>query len=278
MGVRFFAGTIFLMVCAGCKSLPLLESQWRGNDITIDGNATEWNDIIDYPQDFKMGIGVINDSTYLYLCLTSDDRATTSQILRFGFTVCFERKAQKGERFGVYFPVGGNLPGPQRGGMENDTAVMRERMKAALETLALLGPGENDTLPMRTHIAESLGVVVRIKPSHEHCVYELKVPLNRDSILNYAIDLGKDTLLNVTLESCAPERENRPSSDMGGGGHGGMGHGGMAGGRGSGMGHGGMGGGRGGGHGGTGHRMGQKGHEAEPFSQTFTIKIAGKPL
>src|SRR5271157_1951057 len=103
MGIRFFIGMTFLMACAGCKPSLLLESQWRDHDITIDGNAGEWNDLIQYPQDLKMGIGVINDERYLYLCLTSDDRATTSQILRFGFTVWFEHKTQKGTLFGVHY-------------------------------------------------------------------------------------------------------------------------------------------------------------------------------
>ncbi|MGA2508112.1 MAG: hypothetical protein ABSF80_11630 [Chitinispirillaceae bacterium] len=277
MGIRFFIGMTFLMACAGCKPSLLLESQWRDHDITIDGNAGEWNDLIQYPQDLKMGIGVINDDRYLYLCLTSDDRATTSQILRYGFTVWFERRTQKDKLFGIDFPLGMNLSGTpheRHEDGERDTAAMKERIKASLQTLALLGPGKNDTSPVPTRIAESLGIAVCIKPSHEHCVYELKVPLNQDSILKYAIDIGKDTLLDVTLESCGPDRENRPSSDMGEGGGsmggGGMGHGGMGGG---GMGHGGMGGGGMGGHGG----MGQRGPGTEPFNEILTIKIAKKP-
>ena len=282
MGIRFFIGMIFLMACAGCKSSLLLESQWHDHGITIDGDAGEWNDLIQYPQDLKMGIGVVNDDRYLYLCLTSDDRATTSQIIRYGFTVWFEHKAQKDKLFGIHFPLGMNLSGTPHERHEGDTAAMKERIEASLQTLALLGPGKNDTSPVPTRIAESLGIAVCIKPSHEHCVYELKVPLNQDSILKYAIDIGKDTLLDITLESCGPNRENRPSSDMDEGGGGGMGHGGMGGG---GMGHGGMGGGGGGmGHGGMGHGgmgggggMGQRGAGAEPFNETLTIKIAKKP-
>jgi hypothetical protein len=281
MNIRLWVTGAAVILFAGCKSAPLLESQWRDRAIAVDGNSTEWNDLIQYPRDSKIGIGVINDDVFLYLCLTSEDRAITSQIFRYGFTMLFQSRAQKEKLFGVRFPMGGALSGapPDRHtGMERDTAMMREHLEAALQTLALLGPGKDDTVPLPTRIAESLGVAVAIKPSHEDCVYELKVPLNQDSICKYAINAGKDTLFEVTLESSAPERESSRPSDMGDGR--GFGGGGMhGGGRGGGMG-GGMGGMHGGGRYGGGHRGGGGYHARapEPFSQTFTIKLAQKPV
>jgi hypothetical protein len=242
------AMTVALSLCTACKSIQL-ESQWRDHDITVDGSATEWSGLIQYPEDSKIGIGVLNDNTNLYLCLTSEDRETASQILMSGFTILFESKGQKGKRFGVHFPLGMKFFGPpseeSRYRGEPDMAAMKTRIEASLQTLALIGPGENDTTPMPTQMAESLGVAVCIKPSQEHCVYELKVPLNRDSLSKYAIGVGKDTLIAVTLETDKVSMPSGvpPSGGMGGPPGGGMGGGGMGGPPGGGMGGGGMGGG-----------------------------------
>jgi hypothetical protein len=208
-----------------------------------------------------------------------------SQIVRSGFTVLFATKGQKGKRFGVNFPLGMKLSGPpfqETGDREPDMAAMKARMELSLQTLALIGPGENDTFPMSTMMAESLGVIVRIKPSQERCVYELKVPLNQDSLFKYAIGVGKDTLLKVTLETC---KISRPSGGPPGGGMGGPPGGGMGGGRG-GMGGppggGGMGGppggGMGGGRGGMGGPPGGGGPPSMPeqFKINFSILLAKK--
>ena len=264
------ATAVALCLCTACKSLQL-ESQWRDHDITIDGVTTDWDGLMYYPEGSKIGIGVVNDSMYLYLCLTSEDRTIASQILMSGFTVLFGNKAQKEKRFGIHFPLGTKPSGPPseengyRG--EHDMAAMSARMQASLQTLALIGPGKNDTLPMPIMVAESLGVVVRIKPSREHCVYELKVPLNPDSVCKYAVGAGNDSLLAVTLEIC---KISRPSGGPpGGGGRGGPpgGGGGMGGPPGGGMGGGGMGGPPGG---------GGPPSMPEPFKMNFSILLAKK--
>ncbi len=267
----FIAVIAALSLCTGCKPIQL-ESQWRDRDITIDGSTAEWSGLIQYPEDSKIGIGIVNDEAYLYLCLTSEDRAIASQILMSGFTVLFESKARKGKRFGVHFPLGMKLFGPpseEAGDREPDMAAMTARMEASLQTLALLGPGKNDTLPMSTRIAESLGIAVCIKPSRENCAYELKVLLNPDSLFRYALGIGKDTLLAVTLETDRTDRASRPSGGHHGGG-GGMGpHGGGMGG-----------GGRMGSHGGGGGRMGPPGggppSMPEQFKMEFSINLTKK--
>ena len=269
------AAAVAVSLCTVCKSLQL-ESQWRDRDIIIDGSTSEWAGLIQYPEDSKVGIGVVNEDAYLYLCLTSEDREIASQIVRSGFTVLFETKGKKGKRFGVNFPLGMKLSGPpaqETGDREPDMAAMKERMELSLQTLALIGPGENDTFPMSTMMAESLGVIVRIKPSQERCVYELKVPLNQDSLFKYAIGVGKDTLLKVTLET---SKISRPSGGPPGGGMGGPPGGGMGGGRG-GMG-GPPGGGMGGGRGGMGGPPGGGGPPSMPeqFKIDFSILLAKK--
>jgi hypothetical protein len=291
----FFIVAIAFSVCGtGCKSIHLSSRWCDETGIKIDGSAAEWNGQLSFPEGSKVGIGIANDDKYLYCCLKSEDRETVSKILMSGFSASFECKAQKGKRFGVHFPLGMKMAGPPSRGNsdgETDTAAMSAEIEASLQMLALLGPGKDDTLPMATRIAESLGVTVSINPSPEHCVYELKVPLNRDSSFQYAIGAGNDTLLSVTMET---DKMTMPAGGPpgGGGGRGGPpgGGGGMGGppGGGGGMGGppgggGGMGGPPGGGMGGMGGPPGGgsggppgSGSMPEPFKLQFTIHLAKK--
>ena len=179
-----------------CKSIQI-ESPWTDRTITIDGKALEWNSLILYPKDSKFGVGVMNDDKFLYLCMTSWDRKVTNQIMRAGFTTWFETKNGKGKRFGIHYPLGMAKSGFHHG-MEQDPEMMKEKIEESLEHIEILGPGKEDTCPTRTIITESMGVVARIVFSEENCVYELKVPLNQDSINKFAINAGKER--DVTME------------------------------------------------------------------------------
>jgi hypothetical protein len=257
--------TAFLFEGAGCKSPPLT-SQWRDRDIVIDGSPAEWNGLMQAPEDAEVAIGAVNDDAYLYLCLTSDNRETALRILMSGFTVLFENKAKKGARLGIHFPLA--LAAHEKNSMsERDPAVVMKRLEGSLGTLALIGPGENDTLPMATRMAESLGLVVSVKPLIQGFTYEIKVPLNRDPHFTYAIDMGKDSLVSVTLASDEAARPSDGPSDHG-----------------EGMDEGGVGAGAGGGLSGPGGRMSSRGgglhgrgrqtNLSEQFKMEFSLCLA----
>jgi hypothetical protein len=256
----------FLFGAVGCKSQQL-GSQWRDRDITIDGSVTEWNGLMQAPEDADVAIGLVNDDIYLYLCLTSGNRETTLRMLMSGFTVLFENKAKKGARLGVHFPL---APVRSRPPLvrEHDPAAMMKQLEASLGTLALLGPGKNDTLPMATRMAESLGIAVSVKSLNEGCAYEIKVPLNRDARFTYAIDMGKDSLIEVTLAS---DEATRPS-DHGEGGEP-QDDGGVGAGAGGGLA---SPGGRMGTHGGGLHGGGRQTSMSEQFKMEFSLCLAKK--
>jgi hypothetical protein len=173
----------------------------------------------------------------------------------------------------------------------HDPEAMRSRMEAALQEMELLGPEKNDSVPVRTVVAESFGFTVRLFPSDENLIYEIKVPLQQDSLSKYAIDIGNDSLLKVTFESTVPDVDmhsrgegGMEAPNMGGGG---MSGGGRPGGGGMGGGGGGMsGGGRPGGGGGGGMPGGGRGGPAGPsadempksFNASFSIGLARNPI
>lgn len=266
--------TFVLTLLSTCNPPETVESRWTDSPVVFDGNPAQWKDIMQYPDDPQFGIGVRNDGTFLYLSMTSWKRAVNRQILRFGFTTWFTSPSTKGKRFGIHFPLGMmKNAGERHADRESmhDPEAMRERMQEALQEMELLGPGKEDSVPVKTVVAESFGIIVRLFPSDENLVYEMKVPLRQDSVSKYAIDIGNDSLLKVTFESIVPDVAMH---DRGEGGMGmpNMGGGGMSGG-------GGMGGGGRGMHGGG--RGGYAGTSAEEmpasFNASFSIRLARSP-
>ena len=230
--IFLFVFLSILTLLSTCNAPAVVESSWTGSPIACDGDTARWNGVMQYPEDPQFGIGVRNDGTFLYLGITSWKRAVNRQILRFGFTTWFTSPSKKGKLFGIHFPVGMRKTGAAwRAGRESihDPDAMRARMEEALQEMELLGPEKNDSVPVKTAVAESFGLVVRVFPSDENLVYEIKVPLRQDSVSKYAIDIGNDSLLNVTFESTVPDVDMH-SQDEGGTETPHMGGGGMSGG------------------------------------------------
>jgi uncharacterized membrane protein YgcG len=271
-----------IVLLAACGPRIIVKSMWTDSQSAIDADSAQWKDATQYPADPQFGIGVKNDGRNLYLCVTSWKRAVNHQVLRYGFTAWFTSKSKKGKRFGIRYPMGMAQSGAgwhANRGRQPDANDGKNMLDLAFQEMELLGPEKTDSVPVRTVIAESLGIAVRILPSEENMIYKVKVPLREDSLAKYAIDIGNDTLVSVTVETTAPDAaENHAGgqggSETSGAAGGGMQGGGMGGGRG-------MHGGGGGMHGGGGHG----GHEASstddsqgPFNASFSILLARNPV
>jgi hypothetical protein len=259
---------LFVLVFTACEPPETVKSTWAAADSLLTSDPVRWKQFLQYPDDPQFGIGVKNDGKYLYLCMTSWKREVNKRILAYGLTTWFSSKSKKGKRFGIRFPMGepGNPAGfggrRHHGGLPG-SGFARENAQTFQE-MELLGPGKNDSVPVKTMVAESFGIVARAFPADEYFVYLLAVPFNSDSICRYAMDIGKDSLINVTFESIVPEslidreREGGPTSSppvaAGGLGSGSSGMGGGPPGRPSGV------------------------EYIDPFSAGFTIGIARKPV
>jgi uncharacterized membrane protein YgcG len=257
------------LLLVSCKSIQL-ESRWLDRPLAFDGKASEWNDLILYPKDTKFGIGVMNDDKYLYLCMTSWDSKVSAQIMRMGFTAWFETKSN---RLGIHYPMGMTKSG-LRHETDQGPEIMKEKITESLEHIEILGPGKDDTCPTRTVISESMGIITRIVSTEGNCIYELKVPLISDSIRKFAINILKNDIIKLKLETSTnePGRTNIEAGESSSG-EGMSGHaasGGMGGGMHAGGGHGG--GSRGG------HGAGAGINTLEPFKQSFEIKLSSKQI
>ncbi|HUI92047.1 MAG TPA: hypothetical protein VLX68_07360 [Chitinivibrionales bacterium] len=208
---------LLFMLLSTCNPPVVVESKWAPSPPPFDGNPAPWKDVMQYPDDPQFGIGVRNDGTFLYLDMTSWKRDVNTQILRFGFTTWFTSPSKKGKRFGIHFPLGMKNAPPLHSTAERarDPQAMRERMEQTLQEMELLGPGKEDSIPVKTGVAESFGIIVRLFPSDENLVYQIKVPLRSDSLCKYAVDIGNDTLLNVTFESSVPDIDPHGQGESG---------------------------------------------------------------
>ncbi len=263
---------LVLLFLSTCERPYVIKSVWTDSELSCNGDTTQWKDVIQYPDNPQFGIGVKNDGKFLYLRVVSWKDPINKQILRFGFTTWFTSPSKNGKRFGIHFPIARKRTAEERrGDKENrpDSAEMRSRWEESLQEMEFLGPENSDSIPVKTKVAESMGIVVGLFPSQEKLIYEMKMPLREDSVCKYAIDIGKDSVLKVAFESDIPEIGTHGQGESHGGGAGGGGKGG----RGRGM-HGGGGGMRGGG--------GEGSHEhaaeavLEQFKTSFAITLANK--
>ncbi len=258
---------ILVFSLSSCEPPEVIQSKWTGSDIAFDANVARWKDVMQYPDDPQFGIGVRNNGAFLYMCMISWKRDINGRILQFGSTVWFSSASKKGKRFGIRFPMGTpeNKTAARQGREKaRDSEEMRAKLAESFQEMEILGPEKSDTVPVKIVVAESFGIVVRVYPSEENLIYMIKVPLNSDSVSRYAMDIGKDTLVNLSFESIVP------TADVGSAGEGSeapaplpSAGGGMQGGAGM--------------RGGAEHTRPTRDETAEPFSATFTIALSMKP-
>lgn len=246
---------------ANCNETEI-QSIWHNGQIRIDAKSKDWQSNLTWNEKNKLGLGIANDSTDLYVCLTTSDRGLHRQIMMRGFILNVDQKGSKNHNFGIKFPTGISNQGfqPVEGsferpndfrGRQNPENDIMGWMDDIQTELILLGPGKEDEeiIP----IENNLGLNVKIGREREQLVYEIKIPF---SLISEQLKIDKVVMTNAlavnfkTGEFKLPggrpegmhgdrspdelgERPDRPPS---GGGMGGPGGGGMGGPGGGGMG------------------------------------------
>ena len=279
-----------MVFAAGC-GLVGIDSVWRDREIVIDGSdpGAEWENARHYFKEEKVTLGLMNDTEYMYLRISTRDRATQAKLMQ-GLTIWLNPKGSKDKYLGIHYPLGrsgmmaaaareqkdgqdgkdrapegaeppesagdgtqGQPPDVKGPGDVSRSGGIRGTMGSALGTIELVGPGNDERNVLYTTEAEKLGVTARIAVESGNMVYELRVPLKPEGSSPYCVseaDIAKIGLGFVTA-AMSMNMQGRSGGSRGGSGGRGGGMGGMGGGMG-GMGGGGMGGGGMGGMGGMG--------------------------
>lgn len=257
--IACYCSVILLAAAAGMSGCSNLEfaSHWRTGDITIDGQNKEWDGLLTPLDDKLTSVGMVNDSSNLYIGLVTANRDLARQIMRRGITFWFDREGGKRKTFGIRFPLGyeGYAPSgdsPNEGSGQGE-ASRNERIAEASGELDLYGPREGDI--HRMTLAEAEGIEVKAKVDRGMLVYEMKVPLEEDAHHPFAVGAKAGTLIGVGVETSSERQGERPSEGMTRGDGGGRGFGGR---------------GRGGGG------MGGGGRRAAPQSQAAPLDVWAK--
>ena len=220
---------ISALVPAGCNNLEL-QSRWRDRMVLIDGENSEWQEALTHLEDENVSVGILNDSTYLYVTILSTNRQLWGQIRRQGMTLWFDPAGGKEKVFGVHFPMGLSERGEMRGRtgqkeMSENRDFMREQFEEALTELEILGPVENTSAKSTVKDAEAQDIYVNLNAAQNGFVYELRIPLESGPEHPVAIGTKTGGLIGVRLETPeidmsmmgerGREREGPPSGGMG---------------------------------------------------------------
>jgi uncharacterized membrane protein YgcG len=268
LSLAFIDGTMFcaiglIVFLAGCGSMELA-SRWSEQKPVLDGNTAEWADKSITIENKKLTLGLMNDSTFVYLMLATNDRQYSRMLMARGLTVWFDASGGREKTFGVHYPLGITAGRPQRSSdisRDAETFDSQLQANAPLTDLEILGPGKEDRHKMP--IMATGGIQAKAIFAAGSFVYELKVPFPDDSRFPFSIRSKAGTKIGVGLET--PDFESQGGEQGGFGGGGGGGRGGGGGGRG----------GRGGGGGGSmGSNPERVSGAASPLKVWLSVQLA----
>lgn len=255
------AFTITILFITGCGSTMHLPSHWNNQKIVVDGNKNDW-DVTYLIDDNKLVIGFLNDSSFVYLLLATNDRPLAMTLMR-GITVWFDPKGGTDKTFGIRYPLGGMFARGARTaeGQESEPSPSIDMFSAGATELEMLGPGKDDR--HRMQVMETGGIQAKVSLTGNSFVYEMRVPYSES--YPFSIKTKPGSVIGLGLETAqgrmAGKGQSRGGGNEGGEGIRGGGEGEGMGGEGEGVeggGEGGYSGGgmRGGGRGGRGGRGG----------------------
>ncbi|MEK7728091.1 MAG: hypothetical protein AAB354_06720, partial [candidate division KSB1 bacterium] len=183
-----------------------IASPWRNVEVKVDGDAEEWAEAFSYLEKEKLGFGLKNDSSALYLCLRFDE-ATQRQALRFGFTIWLDASGKNKKAFGIRFPLGmmnydknfrpDPAPLAEGGNTAQFTAMLRE--------LEIIGPEKDER--KRVPAFNAFGIAAAASQADGELVCELSIPLQSVEGQSYALAAELGQTLSIGFEMGELNRE-----------------------------------------------------------------------
>jgi len=252
-------------VSVGCGSEEELMSTALDREITVDGDAGDWEGILQFVEDGNMSYGLTNDSQSMYIVLVVGDREVRRQIIMSGLYLWFDPEGEESKQFGIRFPIGlqediaDMMPLLQ----EQDPGKLSESFDETVKEMLVIGP--HDQSWRRAPVGTVDGIETAAKADPNMLVLEFRVPVSNDGQYGYGVGAFPGDVIGLGVETPKIDvEEMREQMKAAGGGRGGMG-GGKSGG---------MGGGRGGGRGGGGASGGQRQEIPDPIKVWTRVHLA----
>ncbi len=221
---------ILILLMTGCSSTLEMTSNPVPGSININGDAADWGSDLKYIPDEKAAVGISNDKSYFYLCLTTADMSKVMPMFAGGFTVWLKNENKGDEMIGVKYPLHNIVnesrimvnPGEFR---EKGRGMMISKMINNQDEIRILNKDKYPVTVIST--SDSSGLKAAIGYNNDQFIYELRVPLKVDNQNKYGLNARSGDKLLVKLETEKPDRENfggrangdgmRPGGEMGGG-------------------------------------------------------------
>jgi hypothetical protein len=240
---KFLFSLILVFVGAFGFAQENSTAQWTKNNITVDGNAADWNQSLKhYDNSTRLFFDFKNDSNNLYLCFQTKDEMTGTKIMRAGMKIIISDKINGKHKSSVSFPLGfknHTKPAETNDAVKPDplaTSGSRHQNYLALDTLMEVKGFADKNGLISANDVNSIHAAINWDSANT-LTYEVAIPLKELFGAGYKLtDFSKGVSLNVIINAIPAGSENENAGGYGGrGGHGG---GRMGGGR---MGSGGMG-------------------------------------
>jgi hypothetical protein len=227
-----------------------IKSVYVATPPTIDGQATEWTDSLQYDANSKMQYLVLNDGRTMYLRVKINDAPTQAKFAYLGTVVWLDSTGRNQQQLGIRFPMPVDLESLPKGesrpaGAMGPSAAERLADHQTRLRQVLLNAKEMELLnfrgskePVLADAQSLLGVKAALNlDAQGNLIYELAVPLRLIYKRVPNLASGQAATVGLTLAGMKPKT---PKSDSSSDPYSAMNSGGMGGGYGRGMGGGGM--------------------------------------
>lgn len=175
----YFLSTIVLI--SGCSTQKHTLSNWRSNNVSVDGDISDWNNAIKKEEGKNYSLGISNDDKFFYLLLTTDNRMTMMQMLRNGITIWIKPYGYDKDVFGIKYPIAKQTDLAELRGVNRDMlnpANLENLLKSFLDKqneLEIINPDKYPIAAMP--IENNMGIKAKLGYSNQNFVYELQIPL-----------------------------------------------------------------------------------------------------
>ena len=216
----FFVSVLFILALPGIFSAECgastITSRWRDRAIIIDGKSDEWQDRKISINSQDVVFGIFNDENYLYLHMYCWDKNLCRLMMMSGFTVWFNNYDDD-KKLGIRFPIGmTHLPGfsadKQKPMEPEQTVKLLEDMFKKIEIINAKGA---HSIRNQFEFLKEIGLEVAIGNSSGNIIYELKIPIVKNSQHPYALSDNNLKQVDVCFEIPEPEmpKSERMSGD-----------------------------------------------------------------
>ena len=168
---------LLIFTITACGSMQTLTSSALQNEITIDGEETDWIGILKPVEKENFSLGFTNDDEYLYVSFITGSPLVQHAIIRQGLAIWFNRDGEKDKHFGIRYPIGlfseRAAVGPEV--ISQNPSLAEQYFKESLEHFELFQNDFDKGTKYSRRELDSVDLLATLE--NGTFVYELKIPM-----------------------------------------------------------------------------------------------------